>query len=45
MKRELYEGVVVPKVTYGVETWGMRMDERHNLNVMEMKCLRSDLDE
>ena len=28
IKRELYEQVVVAKVTYGVETRSMRIDER-----------------
>ena len=28
-------------VTYGVETWGMGMDESHELDFMEIKYLRS----
>ena len=40
-KRGLYEGVVVPTVLYGAETWGVRAEERRRLNVFEMKCLRS----
>ena len=40
-KRRLYEGVVVPTVLYGAETWNMRVEERRKLNVLEMKCLRS----
>jgi hypothetical protein len=39
-KRVLYEGVVVPTVLYGAETWGLRAEERRRLNVFEMKCLR-----
>ncbi len=39
-KRRLYEGVVVPTLLYGAETWNMRVTERR-LNVMEMRCLRS----
>ena len=26
---------------YGAEAWGMRSAERRNVNVLEMKCLRS----
>ena len=40
-KRKLYESVVIPAVTYGAETWAMRMEERRSLNVLEMRCLRS----
>ena len=40
-KRGLYEGVVLPTVLYGAETWGVRAEERRRLNVFEMKCLRS----
>jgi hypothetical protein len=40
-KRRLYESVVVPTVMYGSETWGLRVAERRQLNVLEMKCLRS----
>ncbi len=40
-KRRLYEGVVVPTVLYGAETWNMGAAERRRLNVMEMRCLRS----
>ena len=39
VKKELYKRVVVPKVAYGADTWGMRMKERHKLDVM-----RSDQD-
>ena len=41
VKRELYERVVVPTVTYGGETWGAKMDEINKLYVMNMKYLRS----
>ena len=41
VKKELYEKVVVPTVTYGSECWGMKVVERQKLNVFEMKCLRS----
>ena len=37
----LYEKVVVLTVIYGSESWGMKVTERQNLNVFEMKCLRS----
>ena len=40
-KRELYERVVVPTVMYGSEAWGLRVEERRKLDVMEMRCLRS----
>ena len=39
-KRSVYEGVVVPTVLYGAETWSVDMDIRHKINVFEMKCLR-----
>ena len=34
----------VTTVTYGAETWGMRMDARHTIDVIEMKFLRIDQD-
>ena len=40
-KRELYEGVAAPMVTYGTDIWDVRMDERRKLEVLEKKCLRS----
>ena len=40
-KKCLYEEVLVPTVLYGAEAWGMRSAERRNVNVLEMKCLRS----
>ncbi len=40
-KRSLYEGVVVPTVLYGAETWNVGAAERKRLNVTEMRCLRS----
>ncbi len=40
-KRRLYEGVVVPTVLYGAETWNMGAAERKRLNIMEMRCLRN----
>ena len=40
-KKCLYEGVIVPTALYGPEEWGMRSAERRNVNVLEMKCLRS----
>merc|ERR1711888_78008 len=38
-KKELYESVVVPTVMYGSEAWGLRVEERRKLDVMEMRCL------
>ena len=40
-KKCLYEGVIVPTALYGAEAWGMRSAERKDVNVLEMKCLRS----
>ena len=40
-KKCLYEGVIVPMALYGAEAWGMRSAKRRNVNVLEMKCLRS----
>ena len=31
----------MPTVIYGSETWGMRREERNQLDVSEMQCLRS----
>ena len=36
----MYQQVIVPTVTYGAETLGLREAERRLLNVFEMKCLR-----
>ena len=40
-KKCLYEGVTVPTALYGAEAWGMRSAERRNVNLLEMKYLRS----
>ena len=41
-KKCLYEGVIiVPTALYGAEAWGSRSAERREVNVLEMKCLRS----
>ena len=40
VKKILYEKVVLPTVMYGSELWGMKVSDRHKLNVFEMKCLR-----
>ena len=40
-KRELYERVVVPTVMYGSEAWGLGVEERRKLDVMEIRGLRS----
>ena len=37
----LYEGLIVPTELYGAEARGMRSAERRNVNVLEIKCLRS----
>ena len=41
IKRRLYEGVAVPTVLYGDETWSMTVAEKKRLNIMEMRYLRS----
>ena len=41
VKKVLYEKVVVPTVMYGSESWGKKVTERQELNVFEMKCLKS----
>ena len=41
MKRRVFESIVVPKVMYGNETWSLNAKERNNLEVFEMKGLRS----
>ena len=40
-KKCLYEGVIVSTSLYGAEAWRMRSAERRNVNILEMKCLRS----
>ena len=40
-KKGLYEGVVVPTLLYGSETWSLNASERKRFEVTEMKCLRS----
>ena len=41
VKKCPYEGVIVPMTLYGAEAWHLRSVERRNVNVLEMKCLRS----
>ena len=40
-KRAMYQGIVVPTVLYGAETWGTSVRDRKRLDVTEMNCLRS----
>ena len=40
-KKCLYEGVIVATALYGAEARGIRSAETNNVNVLEMKCLRS----
>ena len=40
VKKTLYQQVIVPMVTYGAESWGLREAERRRLNVFEIKCQR-----
>ena len=35
VKKVLYEKVIVPTVTYGSESWGMKESEKQRLNVFE----------
>ena len=39
-KKTFYQQVIVPAVTYGAETCGLREAERRRLDAFEMKCLR-----
>ena len=41
LKRELYEGVVIPTVVYGSETWSSSAEERRKIEAHEIKCLRN----
>src|SRR5215469_4732352 len=41
MKRRVFESIVIPKVMYGSETWSLDAKERNDLEVFEMKGLRS----
>jgi len=41
MKRRVFESIVVPKVLYGSETWCLNAKEKNDLEVFEMKGLRS----
>ena len=39
-KVKMYEGIVVPSMIYGSETWNMSASDRTRLEVVEMKSLR-----
>ena len=39
VKKSLYEGVAVPTIQYGAETWSMAVAEKKRLKVMEMRCV------
>ena len=41
VKSELYKRLEVPTVVYRVETSGLRLHDRHDLEVFEIKFLRS----
>ena len=41
VKQELYGRVVIPTVVYGSETWSLSEQERRNIEVFEMMCLRN----
>ena len=40
-KVKMYEGIVVPSMIYGSETWNMSASDRARLEVVEMKCMRN----
>ena len=40
-KKRLYEGIMVPTVLYGAETWNLGAAERKRFNAGELRCLRS----
>ena len=40
VKKELYETVALPQVTCGMDTGGMKLDERHVIDAMDIQCLR-----
>ena len=42
VKIKLYQRVVVPMVTYGMETWDLYIVDKHNIDVVEMNSLRKD---
>ena len=41
VEKDLYDTVLVPTVTHGAETGGLKMDDILKLDVMETKCSRS----
>ena len=41
MKKTFYEKVGMPTLTYGAKGWGVREVETRNLDVINIKCLRS----
>ena len=44
-KKCLYEGLIVPTALYGAGAWGVRSAMRRKVNVLEMKCLSSLVEE
>ena len=36
----MYESIVIPTVLYGSECWCLNAEERHRLEVFDMRCLR-----
>ena len=38
------EGIVVPSMIYGSETWNMSASDRVRLEVVEMKCYEAYVD-
>lgn len=43
LKRKLYEIAILPCLTYGCQTWSLRLKEEHKLGVMQRKMERSML--
>ena len=37
----MYEGIVEPSLLYGSEVWGLNMNDRKRIEVVEMICLRN----
>merc|ERR1711888_251428 len=38
-KKMMYEGVVVPTVLFGAESWALKADDKRKIDGMEMRCL------
>ena len=36
----IWESIVIPTVLYGSKSWVLSAEERHRVNVFDMRCLR-----